>query len=124
MSKKSGRRSADTIVNANPIPGLLRPPVPRPLVTPSPYLVRVDERVYSPLRLLQPLGPGGGPSRLTTRRTGNFRRSPIQFASAAAVDICRKRKDRREVIFAKGKAGKGAKARFRKQHQFSKVSCK
>lgn len=122
-NRDSSGRSADAIADARVIQTLLRPVRPQPLLTPSPYLVQQDERLYTPVRLLQPRGPGGAPARITERRSGTTR-AKFQFASPAAVDICRKRKDRREVIFAKGKSGKGSRARYRKQHEFSKVGCK
>lgn len=123
-SRDSYGRSADAIADANPLQGLLRPIRPRPIVTPSPYLVPVDERYYTPLRLLQPRGPGGAPARIRETRPRQSGRAVLQFASSAAVDICRKRKDRREVIFAKGKSGKGSKSTIRKLREFSKVKCK
>lgn len=121
---KSTGRSADAIADANVLSTLLRPVRPTPVLTPSPYLVNQDERFYSPVRLLSPRGPGGAPARIREARTPVASRARLQFVSPAAVDICRKRKDRREVMFALRKSGKGSQSRFRKLREFSRVKCK
>lgn len=120
---RSNRRSAHTPVVASPepLPGLLRPITPQPVITVP--LVERDERLYTPIRPLPPRGPGGSPTRLTVRRTGSFSRARIRFANPEAVDICRKRKDRREIMFALRKTGKGAKQRRRKQKHYSGIAC-
>lgn len=122
---RSNRRSADTSVVAspinNPIPGLLRPTIPQPVI--SVPLVDRDERFYTPIRPLPPRGPGGSPTRLTVRRSGSLSRARIRFANPEAVDICRKRKDRREVMFALRKSRKGSQSKRRKQKHYSGVSC-
>lgn len=121
MAKKTRGRSASPIVTANPIPGLLRPPVPRPPITPP--IVMSDERLYSPLRLRQPLA-AGRPARLKVPSTGSFRRGRIQFQSASVVDTCIRRKTRREILFARKRTRKGAFSKKRVRNAFSNISCK
>lgn len=119
---KSSGRSAYTSDDAIALSAMLRPPVPSVPITPP--IVMRDERFYTPLRLQQPLAAGGRPARLQTPSTGSFRRGRIQFQSATVVDTCVRRKTRREVIFAKGKSGKGSRAKFRRKTAFTGISCK
>lgn len=122
--KSNNRRSADAsaVASPQPLPGLLRPIIPQPVVTVP--LVERDERLYTPIRPLPPRGLGGGPTRLTVRRSGSFARARIRFANPEAVDICRKRKDRREILFAFRKTKKGSASPRRKQKHYSGISCK
>lgn len=50
--------------------------------------------------------------------------SRLHFALPKSVAICIRRKERREVIFAKRKAGKGSRARRRLRNWFSNIICK
>lgn len=120
MAKKSrSSRSASATRDAIAVQAMLRlPAIPSPVIQ-LPIHIQ-DERQYAPLRPVAPLLPGGRPARL--RESG--RRRVISFAQPELLDICRKRKTRREVIFAKGKSGKGAKALFRKRRFYTGVSCK
>lgn len=48
----------------------------------------------------------------------------ISFAHPQTVVQCVRRKQRREVLLATGKAAKGARARFRRRNTWSNVSCR
>lgn len=122
MSRKSNGRSADNNSDAIALTAMLRPPVLPPVVVPP--LVNNDERFYSPVRLPVPVGPGGRAARLRVRPSGPFRWARVSFESPSRVDICRKRKERRQVMFATGRTGKGSRAQFRKRSHFTGVSCK
>lgn len=122
MSKKTSR-SADINTNANEVSSLLRLPVLQPIPIQL-SVEQADERLYSPLRWPVPLAPGGRPARLRTPSAGPFRRAGIRFEGAARVNTCVKRKTRREILFAKNKTGKGAKARYRKRNAYTGIKCK
>ncbi|QXP44254.1 MAG: hypothetical protein [Arizlama microvirus] len=122
MSKKTSR-SADINTNANDVQSLLRLPVLQPIPI-APPIAFADERTYSPLRWPVPLAPGGRPARLRTPPAGPFRRAGVRFEGAARVNICVKRKQRREILFARNKTGKGSKTRFRKRNSYTGVKCK
>ena len=50
--------------------------------------------------------------------------SKFAFAVPRKVVVCVRRKQRREVLFAMRRTGKGAKRRIRRRNHWSEVSCK
>lgn len=65
-----------------------------------------------------------GPSRTAVgnRRTRSVP-STIAFAKPTGVAVCVRRKTRREVLFAKNRTGKGARAFRRRRNHWSDVRC-
>lgn len=47
----------------------------------------------------------------------------VAFERPSAVLVCVRRKDRREVLFALKRRGKGSRSRRRRRNQWSNVSC-
>ena len=55
-----------------------------------------------------------------------YKRTPRQgFVDAKPNEVCRRRSDRRELLFRRGRVGKGVRIRTKKHlNQFSKIRCK
>lgn len=116
-------------------------PVTRPPLSPSltPFSDRLlqdlgDRRLYHPLQDYRPATYStGGPARLALRdrsygrkpRTfGASQTKAVQvFGSPNRVGICIRRHRRREVLFAKRKAGRGGSQRPHRRNWWSDVSC-
>lgn len=63
------------------------------------------------------------PSINTNVKRSNHVPTGISFNVPEEVSLCVRRKQRREVLFAKRRTGKGARARRRRRGPFSSVSC-
>lgn len=48
----------------------------------------------------------------------------FRFKVPDNVAVCIRRKERREVLFAKRKTGKGSRKRFRRRNYYTEVSCR
>lgn len=101
------------------------------LLQPTPSLdlgLYEDRRRYDPLGFFRPArqmeGGRDGPLRVTTPKNKSraFLAHGLQFPSESTV-ICVRRKQRKEVLFAKRKTGKGARAHRRRRNRFSEVGC-
>lgn len=116
-------------------------PSARPLVAPSPSRTILqdieDRRTFHPLGNARPARfSTGGPSHLTTkdrpahdrfagiRKFNSGTKAAVVFAAPDNVAICVRRKSRREVLFAKRRAGKGgARRRAPRRNWFSAIKC-
>lgn len=84
-----------------------------------------DRRFYHPMGDFRPAGALTKPSRriIPQASTGGKTISPrLSFATPELVARCVRRKERREVLFAKGKSGGGH--RKPRRDWFSDISCK
>lgn len=59
-----------------------------------------------------------------TDRDRRFPGDRVRFAVPSHVVKCVRRKERRQVMFAMGKTGKGARARVRRRDEWSNVHCR
>lgn len=117
---------------------LFREPIPVSLIDPlglsllrrsliaSPVLREVeDRRTFHPARI-RTAAPifSRSSTRLVAPRSvrGAFPSSKVGFAVPHDVAICVRRKQRKEVLHAKGRAG-GKVSRFRRRNEFSNVKC-
>lgn len=128
-SSKRGQRDAFDPSLAE----LLAPPDPLPRLTPVTTFHDFgfgqlsdfeDNRRWSPFKFSDAVSVGGNPA--PTRRLPPSRWSPppaIGFDDPRTAIRCVRRKQRREVIFAKNKRRKGAGARRRRRDFFSNVRC-
>lgn len=102
-------------------PSLFKTPlVTADFATPADVLGALDRRLYVP--------PGTVSAGALPRRAAQLKPSfahlyQTQFSEPKQVAVCVRRKQRREVIFAKNKAGKGARARYRKRNLWSGTKC-
>lgn len=129
MGRRRGR-DRDTTDIASPVPRL----APAPTVWPSGLLQAIEDR-----RLYHPEGPWAQPKglfRTASEVVGTPARSPrsvggqrsglspdyFKFRSPKAVVKCVRRKQRREVLFATGKGGRGW--RKKRRDQWSDVHCR
>lgn len=111
---------------------LLEGPVPGPVLTPQTWRTAIidpladleDRRTFHPDSVYRdPLLTSGLPA--TIKQTPPRKRSLVTqttFDAPRDVAICVRRKQRREVIFAKRKHGAGARAR-RRRNYWSHVKC-
>lgn len=88
-----------------------------------------DRRTFHPLRDLRPAGSLSKASRriVVSHSTPNLARGlhpppGLSFSVPRDVAVCVRRKERREVLFAKGKQGKGARSP-RRRNRFSDIGC-
>lgn len=86
-----------------------------------------DRRRWSPLGFASPAGAKSRMSRRLTVSGANStaRLTPpsgLSFSVPRDVAVCVRRKERREVIFAQRKAGKGARSP-RRRSKFSDIGC-
>lgn len=103
--------------------------LPRPVVAAAPRDLRrvEDRRRFHPAKSLRsPRGVHGGPARLTARtepsRPGRLPYA-VNFLVPKKTVVCIRRQRRKEVLFAKRKAGKRGQRRSRRNF-FSEVRCK
>lgn len=82
----------------------------------APYSVRRKYR-----RIVEDVRP-----KLARKSSGNagVRRSVLRFSVPRKVEMCVRRKRRREVLFALGRTGRGARRRHRRRNYYSSISCK
>lgn len=125
-----------------PTPSLTAPlsPLVRPLVSPPSRTILQeieDRRTYHPLGDSRPARYStGGPSHLKTKdrpahdRFANVRRftsgtkAAVVFSDPDNVAICVRRKSRREVMFAKRRAGmSGPRRRKPRRNWYSAIKC-
>lgn len=145
------RRSRDKREDNSPslMPALLRPTAPSvsPLPSPARTILQEieDRRTYHPLGDARPARfSTGGPSRISVKDrsyNGRYRyadphrtsknihlnsgtKAPLSFASPDATIVCVRRKTRKEVLFAKRRAGRGGKQRRHRRTLYSGVQCK
>lgn len=84
-----------------------------------------DRRRFHPLGALRPVAAVSRSARrlrITPKRAGFFPEPGLSFSVPREVALCVRRKERREVIFAKRKGGKGARSR-RRRNRWSDVRC-
>lgn len=102
-------------VVVSPLRGLSLPP-------------NLDRRLYHPLGRVRPaLSISGTPHRLTLPRgsaRGAFLTPAVAFGHPHRVAICVRRKRRKEVIFALGRAGRGGSFRKPRRNFYSSVECR
>lgn len=142
MARRRGRSSRgqrDTFDIARPLDRLLTP-ISRPsrLISPdlSPMPDLFDDRrqwhpdspYQAPMSLLGPLPAVviEAPARPGRRPRGSASGSPYRypvFSTPSKVAVCVRRKDRREVLFAKKRTGKGSRSFRRRRNYQSDVRC-
>lgn len=130
-------------------PSLLRPTAPlvSPLPSPSQTILREieDRRTYHPLGEFRPARfRTGGPSRITVKDrpyNGRYKyadphrnsrnihlnsgtKAPVSFAVPDGTVVCVRRKQRKEVLFAKRRAGAKGRQRRHKRNLWTKVRCR
>lgn len=64
------------------------------------------------------------PSMRTSEKRPAFFSPVISFARPQTVITCVRRKQRREILFARKRTGAGSKARFRHRNIWSSISCR
>lgn len=125
--RRSGERDDNSIATDTVLPSLssfLSSPLPETVLEVE------DRRLWHPepdlVQGLSKLAPTVVAKPAKARPGGRTGPSPdvFKFAVPEKVAVCVRRKQRREVIFAKGRAGKGAKARYRRRNDRSNVSCR
>lgn len=104
---------------------LLRAILSRPLVSPL-----ADRRLYHPLEYTRPAETIGRRSARfivlapRSKRKGFAARDVFRFNDPSRVFVCARRQVRKEVMFALGKTGKGARASSRRRNYHTEVSCR
>lgn len=83
-------------------------------VRPARGLTKNDSLLY-----VRPVG-----DRVSGRKDKKWRPETFNFSVPKNVAICVRRKQRREVLFALKRTGKGARVRRRRRNYYSDVSCK
>lgn len=91
-----------------------------------------DLRYFHPSRLRARLasGPkvatvGASPSSSRSQKAlGSFSRERVSFHSPRKVMVCVRRKERREVLFAKGVGGSRQRKRKPKWSEYSSIACR
>lgn len=105
-------------------PALLRlPPMPLPDVE--------DRRTFNPDGVFRPAKTiySGGPAgplrqgRIPTKKAKTYQPTTVAFEAPKAVAVCVRRKQRKEVIHALRKAGRGARRRKPRRNFYSGVQC-
>lgn len=122
-------------IASEPLQKLLRPQIQHtaPVVHPSPTKILKntlrqieDRRTYHPQGAQRPARSlERSQHRLVIPQKKNAPRlsNRVQFDAPKRVLICIRRKIRKEVLFAKRKTGKGARARRHRRNYFSEVTC-
>lgn len=83
-----------------------------------------DRRQFHPSRSLRPAGAMSRAARSLVEPAAVGSRTPgLKFADPEKVSRCVRRKDRREVLFAKRLTRKGAGASHRRRNWFSAIGC-
>lgn len=108
--------------------GSLTPRVARPALQPLTPIYQDLRRALDPLQIAQdlfghiaPIGVTDAPAR---PKKSTHRVAPkLRFDAPASTLVCIRRHARKEVLFAKNKAGKGSRSRKRFT-AYSKVRCK
>lgn len=128
--RKRQRRSSE-VTFSRPLTARLLGPLPSSVRFQKSHAVAVeDRRTHHPLGFFRPARQWSGhpvqPNVVSKNSVGKqAKRFPvgIRFADPRRTLICVRRKQRKEVLFAKRKTGKGARARHRRRNYFSEVSC-
>lgn len=102
-----------------------------PVAKPKAQKLGHDRRYYMPDILKRTLlyGRKDKVARVTIKNRNlqgkSYKRTPRQgFVDAKRNEVCRRRSNRRELLFKRGKVGKGVRIRTKKRlNQFSKVRC-
>lgn len=81
-----------------------------------------DRRRYTPTILASAKTLAGQPARFNRHRLSGVYASPWQYLRPKSIDICIRRKERREVLHALRRTGKGARAQ-RKYTAHTYVKC-
>lgn len=92
------------------------------LLLPEPELPNADRRRWNPTRTVSP--PAAifrDASRITVPEKGPMH--IMQFADPKKVVLCKRRAERKEVMFALRKTGKGSRAKQRRRNQWSDIKC-
>jgi len=126
----------DSSIASDHLSELLRPPKIQhtaPVAIPSPAkMLKNTLRQIEDRRTFHPQGnkrPARSLNRsqhklvLADKKTNPRLSNRVQFDAPKRVLICIRRKMRKEVLFAKAKTGKGARARRHRQSYFSEVKC-
>lgn len=131
MARRSkGRRGQrDTSDIANPL-GLLSRHTVRPAILDVTTLLQTDRREFHPLHDWRPPGGFVRSSALVAPRSTKGKKpyvynptAVVGFADPGRVDVCIRRQQRRAVLHALKRTGKGAGARKRRRNWFSSVRC-
>lgn len=130
MARGSGSRtrsSGGTTTTPSSLGLLLRPIRPLPMVQEpviQPMTEVQDFRLHhpapawsQPAKTKKGTRSTIGPNMLSPNLTG------VRFHNPKQVLVCVRRKQRREVLFAKMKTGKGARARRHKRNKWSEIQC-
>lgn len=129
MAKRRGRKeNGQRDVLTPSLDTLLDFPDPAPLPRVSPRtnpLTLEDRRVYHPLRKAAPPASVSLESRKLVVPRVQRKNSPTlaQFNLPRNVSVCVRRKQRREVLFATRRTGRGASKKRRTRNQFSDIRC-
>lgn len=106
----------------DPVDLYLRPI--RPIVSHRPLQLLEDRRLWHPERAFRPALSFGRKSRLVVAPTkSRIMSHRIAFDVPKRVAICVRRKSRKEVLFAKNKAGRGGARRSPRRNYWSSVNC-
>lgn len=95
-------RDPSVVANADPLAAALYRPLPWPVITPtaaSPAVV--DRRRWVPDRMVFSSGQAA-PARRSLSKLSSY---PFAFGFPSRVAVCVRRSQRREVLFARGRAG-------------------
>ena len=139
-TKSTQRDDTDIATDSEVLRKFITTPKPyTPVVTPQLHLPSFDARRFHPDPVTRPISEPrsssrlripsngavsvSGPSRTAVgnRRAGTLPHN-VAFSQPKQVSVCIRRKARREVLFAKNRTNKGAKAR-RTRSQWSEVKC-
>ena len=106
-----------------PVPGPARAPG---YISPPGLLTEIEDfRTYHPegaVRSALTVGGLDAAYQKKERPAGRFQ-PPASFEAPRSVVICVRRKQRREVLFATRKTGKGGRARRHRRNYYSNVRC-
>lgn len=139
MARNRRRREVSTSSLTVSLPAVSRSSL-SPILSPSRSILREieDRREYHPLQDARPARfMTGGPSHVTVKdrsygkqvyrdpfsgRSGT--KAAISFVGPDGVLVCVRRKRRKEVLFAKRRAGRSGKQRRHRRNWFSSISCR
>lgn len=139
-NKSTQRDDTDIATDSEVLRKFITTPKPyAPIVTAPLHLPSFDARRFHPEPITRPIAEPRSASRLTLPRQSavssqgvvqtpsrNSRKgtlpATVAFSQPKQVSVCIRRKARREVLFAKQRTNKGARAR-RNRNQWSDVKC-
>lgn len=128
MARRGGRKSRSRMTRPSAISRISRSltlRLPRPVVLRPRQLVE-DRRHYHPLGPARsPRVFSGHPVKPHVVRPSRGRSVPakVRFAEPRKTLVCVRRKERREVLFARGRTGKGSGFGRKRRNKQSEITC-